>query len=103
MAEVHSEDKKEGKRLPLWVLAPKDEMDARKNLKKFAYEQCKEYVEAMAACAKANGMKVFPACNEQRDRMAECILFYQIDTKYLDMEKDKIIEKKIALMKEKKD
>lgn len=89
-------------RLPFWVLAPKDEKEARQNLKTFAYEECKEYIQAMADCGKKYGLKVFPNCNEQRDKMSECLLFYQLDTKYLDQEKDKIVQKKIRLYQEAK-
>ncbi|CCE64060.1 hypothetical protein TPHA_0G02240 [Tetrapisispora phaffii CBS 4417] len=86
-----------GKRLPMWVLGPKDDGEARKNLKDYAYSKCHEYVDAMATCSKAHGLAVFPACNEQRSKMVECLLFYQLDTKYLDHERDKVVQKKIQL------
>ncbi|AQZ17765.1 CMC1 (YKL137W) [Zygosaccharomyces parabailii] len=87
-------------RLPIWVLSPREEKEARKNLKQKAYEMCDDYVRAMAECAKANGVRVFPACDQQRDRMSECILFYQVDTKFLDAERDKIVERKISKLEE---
>lgn len=69
-------------------------------MKQKAYEMCDDYVRAMAECAKANGVRVFPACDQQRDRMSECILFYQVDTKFLDAERDKIVERKINKLEE---
>lgn len=91
---------KRGSRLPIWVLAPREEKEARQNLKKFAYNQCDEYVQAMADCAKSNGLRVFPACDGQRDKMVECMLFYQVDTKYLDEQRDLIVQRKIAALEE---
>lgn len=82
-------------RLPIWVLNPREEKEACQNLKKFAYDQCSTYVEAMVECSKRNGLKVFPRCIPERDRMRECILFYQKDSKYLDNERDKIVQEKI--------
>lgn len=99
MAE-ESNISKHSSRLPVWVLAPREEKEARQNLKKFAYEQCGEYVQAMAACAKSNGLRVFPACDKQRDKMGECLLFYQVDTKYLDEQRDKIVQRKIGVLEE---
>lgn len=91
---------KRGSRLPIWVLSPREEKEARQNLKKFAYHECDEYVQAMADCAKAHGIKVFPACDAQRDKMVECMLFYQVDAKYLDEQRDLIIQRKIAALEE---
>lgn len=87
-------------RLPIWVLSPREEKEARSNLKKTAYKKCDDLVKSMAECAKANGLKVFPACEKQRDKMSECILFYQVDTKYLDEERDRIVERKINKLEE---
>lgn len=89
-----------GSRLPIWVLGPQEEKEARTNLKSFAYKKCDEFVKAMADCAKSNGFRVFPACDEQRDKMGECLLFYQVDTRYLDEQRDKIVERKINLLEE---
>lgn len=58
-------------------------------------QKCANFVQAMADCAKANGMKVFPTCDKQRDEMKSCLLFYQTDEKYLDGERDKIVLEKI--------
>ncbi|CAR29923.1 hypothetical protein ZYGR_0AD06140 [Zygosaccharomyces rouxii] len=87
-------------RLPIWVLSPREEKEARSNLKQTAYKKCDDLVRSMAECAKANGLKLFPACEKQRDKMTECILFYQVDTKYLDQERDKIVERKINRLEE---
>lgn len=86
---------KHNARLPIWVLTPQEETQARKNLKKFTYEKCSEYVKAMADCAKLNGVKVFPTCNPEKEKMRECLLFYQMDKKYLDEQRDLIILNKI--------
>lgn len=48
----------------------------------------------MADCAKAHGIKVFPACDKQRDKMKECIIAFQTD-KNLDNERDLIVLAKI--------
>lgn len=95
-----SEVDQKGRRVPLWVLNAKEEKDARTNLKNMAYEQCGEFVKAMADCAKQNGLRVFPACDEQKAKMGECLLFYQTDPKYLDAERDKIVQKRIARLEE---
>ncbi|SCW00696.1 LAFE_0C09934g1_1 [Lachancea fermentati] len=87
---------KHSRKLPIWVLGPREEKAARSNLKTFAYSQCAEYVQAMAECSKLHGLKVFPACDKQRDKMGECILFYQTDPKYLDEERDKIVQEKLG-------
>lgn len=92
--------KKRSSRLPIWVLAPREEKEARQNLKKFAYKKCDDYVQAMASCAKNHGIKLFPACDAQRDKMVECLLFYQVDTKYLDEQRDLIVQRKIAALEE---
>lgn len=84
-----------GTRLPIWVLGPQEEKEARVNLKSFAYQKCDEFVKAMADCAKTNGIRVFPTCEKQREKMGECLLFYQVDTRYLDEQRDKIVERKI--------
>ncbi|AET40492.1 Cmc1p Ecym_6096 [Eremothecium cymbalariae DBVPG len=85
------------RKLPIWVLAPIEEREARLNLKKFAYDECREYVKEMVDCSKVNGLRVFPTCNPQKKKMADCLLFYQTDSKYLDAERDKIVEKKIEI------
>ncbi|CCF57941.1 hypothetical protein KAFR_0D02930 [Kazachstania africana CBS 2517] len=82
-------------RLPLWALSPREEQKARSNLKDYTYEQCHDYVEAMANCAREHGIKVFPACDVQRQKMKDCLLFYQLDDKYLDHQRDLIILQKI--------
>lgn len=82
------------------MLSPREEQQARKNLKTTTYEKCANFVQAMADCAKANGMKVFPTCDKQRDEMKSCLLFYQTDEKYLDDERDKIVLKKISKLEE---
>ncbi|KAL6947236.1 hypothetical protein ACO0QE_002115 [Hanseniaspora vineae] len=89
----------QGKRLPLWVLSQNEEHKARQNLKKMAYEKCDEYVKGMVECSKQHGLKVFPACNGPRDKMAECLLFYQTD-KYLDHQKDLLVEERISKLEE---
>lgn len=86
---------KHNARLPIWVLSPQEEVKARKNLKTFTYQKCNQYVKAMAECAKSHGVKVFPACNAQKEQMKECLLFYQMDKKYLDDQRDLIILNKI--------
>ena len=86
---------KHSSRLPIWVLSPREEQQARKNLKTETYKKCANFVQAMADCAKANGMKVFPTCDKQRDEMKSCLMFYQTDEKYLDGERDKIVLEKI--------
>lgn len=53
----------------------------------------------MVECSKLHGLKVFPACDSQRDKMAKCILSYQGDI-YLDQERDKIVQRKISKMEE---
>lgn len=80
---------------PFGCFPPQEETKARKNLKDFTYEKCSQYVKAMADCAHANGVKVFPACNPQKEQMKECLLFYQMDKKYLDDQRDLIILNKI--------
>lgn len=92
--EVNSVSKHNA-RLPIWVLTPQEETQARENLKKFTYEKCNEYVKAMAECAKLNGVKVFPTCNHEKEKMKECLLLYQMDKKYLDEQRDLIILNKI--------
>ncbi|SCU94597.1 LADA_0G09582g1_1 [Lachancea dasiensis] len=87
------------RRLPIWVLGPREEKEARQNLKKFAYDQCSEYVKAMVECSKLHGLKIFPACQPQRDRMAGCILSYQGDS-FLDQERDKIVQRKIGKLEQ---
>ncbi|CAL9736795.1 COX assembly mitochondrial protein [Monosporozyma servazzii] len=82
-------------RLPIWALSPQEEAKARKNLKDFTYEKCGQFVKAMADCAQVHGVKVFPACNPQKEQMKECLLFYQIDKKFLDDQRDLIILNKI--------
>ncbi|CUS20686.1 LAQU0S01e12310g1_1 [Lachancea quebecensis] len=89
----------QARRLPVWVLGPREEKEARQNLKKFAYGKCDEYVKAMVECSKLHGLKVFPACEPQRDKMAECILSYQGDN-YLDQERDKLVQRKIEKLEE---
>ncbi|KAK5778833.1 Cmc1p PWA37_001268 [Arxiozyma heterogenica] len=86
---------KHNAKLPIWVLTPQEEIQARKNLKKFTYEKCNDYVKAMADCAKLNGVKVFPTCNSEKEKMKECLLFYQLDKKYLDEQRDLVILNKI--------
>ncbi|SCV00480.1 LAMI_0G05336g1_1 [Lachancea mirantina] len=86
-------------RLPIWVLSPREEKEARQNLKKTAFSKCDEYVKAMVECSKKHGLKVFPTCEPERDKMAECILFYQ-DDKYLDEERDKIVQRKFDALEE---
>ncbi|CAG58414.1 uncharacterized protein GVI51_D01969 [Nakaseomyces glabratus] len=88
-----------GRRVPLWVLNAREEKEARTNLKNMAYKNCDEYVKAMADCAKQNGLKCFPACDQQRADMRQCLLFYQTDH-YLDVERDKIVQKRIARLEE---
>lgn len=83
-----------GSRLPIWALSPQEEKTARANLKDSAYKSCDEFVKAMAECAKAHGVKVFPACDQQRDKMKECIIAYQTD-RNLDNERDLIVLSKI--------
>lgn len=94
-------------KLPTWVLSPSEETRARHNLKLFTYDKCHDLVEAMAQCAKKNGIKVFPRCNAQRDAMKDCVLFYQQDSNYLDEQRRLIISEKInklyeSLQKDKK-
>ncbi|SMN18842.1 similar to Saccharomyces cerevisiae YKL137W CMC1 Evolutionarily conserved copper-binding protein of the mitochondrial intermembrane space [Maudiozyma saulgeensis] len=84
-----------GSRLPIWALSPQEEKKARANLKDSAYKSCNEFVKAMADCAKAHGIKVFPACEQQRDKMKDCIIAFQTD-KNLDNERDLIVLTKIA-------
>lgn len=81
--------------LPPWVLTPREEARARKNLKLFTYDKCHDVVEAMAQCAKLNGVRVFPRCNEQKQAMRDCLLFYQEDSKFLDEQRRLIIAEKI--------
>lgn len=90
---------KHNQRLPIWVLNPTEEKEARQNLKKFAYAQCVEYVEAMVECSKIHGLKLFPACNEPRDAMRKCILSYQKDSN-LDRQRDLIVERKIERLED---
>lgn len=87
-------------RLPLWVLKPSEEKEARQNLKAYAYAQCVDYVEAMVECSKLHGIKLFPACYEARDAMRKCILSYQKDSN-LDMQRDLIVERKIQVLEDK--
>lgn len=82
-------------KLPIWTLSPREEKQARQNLKAFTYKECNQWVKAMADCAKANGIKVFPACDPERNKMKECFLFYQMDHKYLDEQRDLVILEKI--------
>lgn len=86
---------KHNARLPIWVLSPQEEIKARKNLKTFTYQKCNEFVKSMAECAQKNGVKVFPNCNPEKEKMKECLLFYQMDKKYLDDQRDLIILNKI--------
>ena len=81
-------------RLPIWALTPAEDNRARANLKKFAYKECDDFVKAMADCAKNHGIRVFPNCSEQRDKMKECLIFYQAP-KYLDQQRDLIVLEKI--------
>ncbi|KAH3899703.1 Cmc1p SCDLUD_003988 [Saccharomycodes ludwigii] len=94
-----SNEYRKSHRLPLWVLGPRDEQEARTNLKKMAYEKCDIFIKAMADCAKQNGIKVFPECNPQKEKMAECVLFYQTD-EYLDEQRDLMVQKKIKIMED---
>ncbi|CCK68279.1 Cmc1p KNAG_0A06170 [Huiozyma naganishii CBS 8797] len=87
-------------KIPIWVLSPQEEKKARKNLKTFTYEKCGEYVQAMANCAKQHGVKVFPSCSAERDKMKECLMFYQLDEKYLDEQRNLIVVKKIEKLEE---
>lgn len=96
----NQKDTVQSHRLPIWVLKPSEEKEARSNLKSFAYGKCAEYVKRMADCAKSHGIKVFPACEKERDQMGECLLFYQMDPKYLDEERDRIVERKIAKLEQ---
>ncbi|SCU90079.1 LANO_0D07514g1_1 [Lachancea nothofagi CBS 11611] len=86
-------------RLPIWVLGPREEKEARQNLKKFAYGQCSEYVKAMVECSKLHGLKLFPACESQRDKMVECIKSFQGD-EYLDQQRDQLVQRKIGKLEE---
>ncbi|KAL2709438.1 COX assembly mitochondrial protein [Kluyveromyces marxianus] len=90
---------KHNQRLPLWMLNPAEEKEARQNLKKFAYAQCVDYVEAMVECSKIHGLKVFPACNEPRDAMRKCILSYQGDS-YLDVQRDLMVQQKLERLEQ---
>lgn len=92
-----------GSKLPIWVLTPNEELQARKNLKKYTFQQCSEVIEAMMQCSRDNGVKVFPTCNKQRDAMSKCVLFYQNDQKYLDEQKDLLIKEKINKLQSKID
>ncbi|CCD25015.1 Cmc1p NDAI_0E01990 [Naumovozyma dairenensis CBS 421] len=87
-------------KVPIWALSATDERTARKNLKAFTYQQCHEYVKAMADCAKLNGIKVFPNCDPEKAKMKNCLLFYQNDSKYLDDERDKLILERINKLEE---
>lgn len=87
-------------RLPIWVLSPREEKEAKLNLKKTAYQKCDDFVRSMAECAKANGFKVFPACDKQRDDMTGCMMLYQRHIEYLDQERDKMVERKISKLEE---
>lgn len=81
--------------VPLWYLSSKDDREARSKLKELAYRKCHEQVRAMADCAKANGLIMFPACTPQKKAMGDCLLFYQKDPSYLDAERDKLILRRI--------
>ncbi|CEP63581.1 Cmc1p LALA0_S08e05864g [Lachancea lanzarotensis] len=96
-----SEESKEqqARRLPIWALSPREEKEARQNLKKYAYDQCGEYVKAMVECSKLHGLKLFPACESQRDRMAECILSFQGES-HVDQERDKIVQRRIQRLED---
>lgn len=96
---MSEEAPKKSQRLPIWVLKPSEEKEARQNLKSYAYDQCKEYVEAMVECSKIHGIKLFPACSAPRDSMRECILSYQKDSN-LDHQRDLIVQRKITRLEE---
>ncbi|SCU78472.1 LAME_0A04610g1_1 [Lachancea meyersii CBS 8951] len=96
-----SDESKEqtSRRLPIWALGPREEKEARQNLKKFAYGQCSEYVKAMVECSKLHGLKVFPACESQRNQMKECILSFQGEA-YVDQERDKMVQRRIQQLED---
>ena len=82
-------------KLPIWALTPQENKRARTNLKTFAYKECHEYVKAMAECAKHYSVKMFPNCDEQRNKMKECLLYYQYNESYLEHQRDLIVLEKI--------
>lgn len=68
---------KHNTKLPIWVLTPQEEKEARKRWKEFAYKECDAYVKTFAECSKKAGVKVLWKCIEQRDEMNKCILNLQ--------------------------
>ncbi|AEY97885.1 FAFR201Cp [Eremothecium gossypii FDAG1] len=99
MSKEQGQAEQHGRRLPVWMLSPAEEKEARKNLKTMAYEKCSEYVRAMAECSKAHGLNVFPACDGPKRQMGECLLFYQKD-EFLDAEWDRIVERKLDALEQ---
>ncbi|ODQ59699.1 hypothetical protein WICANDRAFT_17719, partial [Wickerhamomyces anomalus NRRL Y-366-8] len=81
-------------KLPVWMLTPMEEKEARKRWKEYAYKQCDEVVQKFAKCSKENGVGVLWNCRSARDDMNKCILRLQ-KPEELDRQRELLIAEKI--------
>jgi COX assembly protein 1 len=87
------------KQLPVWVLTPNEEKEARKRWKDHAYKECDASVKVFAECSKKAGFKVLWACLQQRDLMNACILKLQ-NPEELDKQREILISEKVEKLKQ---
>ncbi|AMD21788.1 HFL068Cp [Eremothecium sinecaudum] len=95
MSENNQKQPKSHNGLPVWMLGPDDEKQARKNLRKMSNQKCEQQIKAFVECSRQQGVKVFPKCNSLRNEMSECLMPFLNDPKFLDEERDKIVLLKI--------
>jgi COX assembly protein 1 len=87
--------------LPAWIISPKEERAIFERWRKKTFEKCDAYIKAYVECSNKypNPLEAMKMCEQANKESLGCVAKYQ-KQKYLDIERDLLIEEKIQRKKE---
>ena len=88
------------RKLPGWMLSAYEDKIIRKNLKEEAWKRCDEWVAEFSACSKVSGLRIFPKCDPQKNKLHDCLRYYQKD-EFVQDQIDKHLKERLEKMEAK--
>ncbi|KAK6457710.1 cytochrome c oxidase biogenesis protein Cmc1 like-domain-containing protein [Scheffersomyces xylosifermentans] len=86
--------------MPAWVITPKEEKAIFERWRKKAFAKCDDLIRAYVECSNSyqNPLEGMKKCEKINDQAQGCVAQFQ-KQKYLDIERDLLIDEKIAKKK----